>query len=113
MWALAILATMALAGLFVMLAVLTLILKIAMWLIILPFRLVFWLPILLVKLVVGTIGALLLAVGLAVGGVLLAIGIVVAVLLPLLPFAIIGGLLWMVYRATRSDRRVAHSVARS
>ena len=100
MWALAILATMALAGVFVMLAVVALIFKIAIWLIVLPFRLLFWLPMLLVKLVLGAVGALLLAVGLAVGGVLLAIGIVVAVLLPLMPLLVVGGLIWLIYRST-------------
>lgn len=114
MWALAILATMALAGLFLTLAVVVLIFKIAIWLIVLPFRLLFWLPMLLVKIVLGGVGALLLAVGLAIGGVLLAIGIVVAVLLPLMPLLIVGGVIWLIYRASRpAGGRVVQSVARS
>ncbi|HEX5214430.1 MAG TPA: hypothetical protein VFV98_03150 [Vicinamibacterales bacterium] len=109
MWGLAIFGAMAMAGLFFMLAVVVLIVKIAISLIVLPFRLVFWLPMLLVKVVLGVVGAVLLGTGLAVGGVLLAIGIIVAVLVPLLPFAIVAGLIWLVYRATRPQVAIARS----
>jgi hypothetical protein len=47
MWGLAILAAMAMAGLFLMLAFVALIFKIVISLIVLPFRLLFWLPMLL------------------------------------------------------------------
>ena len=107
MWGLAILAAMALAGLFMMLAVVALLFKIAIWLLVLPFRLLFWGPILLLKLVVGLVGAVAVTAGLAVGGVLLAIGIVVAVLLPLLPLLIVGAGIWWIYRATRPAVAVA------
>jgi len=57
--------------------------------------------------VLGVIGAVLLGTGLAVGGVLLAIGIIVAVLVPLLPVLILGGVIWLIYRAARPAPGIA------
>lgn len=84
--------------------------KIVLWVVLLPFRLLFWaiggllvLPLLLLKAVVGGV-LLLLALPLLVVGSLLAVVLVaVVVLLPLLPFVLLCLLIWYLLRSSRSE----------
>jgi hypothetical protein len=71
------------------------------WLVLLPFRLVFF----VVKLaVLGLAGGLGIA-ALVIAGVLVAAGLLLAVLAPLLPLALVVGLIWMLFRSSRRPAR--------
>jgi hypothetical protein len=75
--------------------------KAVLWLVLLPFRLLFWtlaLPLLLVKLVIGIVGGVLLFALLAVGSVLALVGFFVAILIPLLPLALMFFVIWALVR---------------
>jgi hypothetical protein len=73
-------------------------LKVLLGLVLLPFKIVGWLLKLAIGLVSGVLGLVVAAV--SVVGVLLAV-VVGLILLPLLPFVILGGLVWMAFRAGR------------
>jgi hypothetical protein len=83
-----------------------LIVRIALWAILLPFKIVFgllFLPFWIAKTLLRfAFGALLVPVFL-VGGILLAlvaaIAAIVAIITPILPFAIVAFLIWMVFRS--------------
>jgi hypothetical protein len=78
------------------------VLRLAFWLLFLPFRLVGWLlylPLLLVKLVIGVVAAVLTPIVAVVAAVLAAV--VAAVFLPFFPVLLIAGLVWLVVKASR------------
>ncbi len=68
-----------------------------LWLVMLPFRLVFFLLKLIVVGVVGTIGAGILLVFAVAGALVLGI----AALAPLLPVALLVGIIWIVAKSIR------------
>ena len=82
--ALAILVTLALVGL---------VLKFALKLLLLPLLLIKWLVVSVVMLIVSPI--------LFVAGLIATVAFVFALAIPLLPFVLLGALVWIIVRATR------------
>jgi hypothetical protein len=72
-----------------------------LWLVLLPFRLVFFAFKLAVLTVVGGLGVAFLAVA----GAVVAVGLLLAVLAPLLPIALVVGVIWLVVRSSRRPVR--------
>jgi hypothetical protein len=94
--------TLLLLGVFAVVALGLALLKVVLWIILLPLRLLFGvllLPLLLLKTVVG--GVVLFVLGPIIAIMLVGVAIVtaVAVLAPLLPILIVGFALWLVFRA--------------
>src|SRR5918994_4596912 len=80
-------------------AILGLVLKCLFWIVLLPFRLLFFvllLPLLILKVVLG--GVLLLAVGpiVVIAAAIGFVALVGALLAPLIPLAIVAGLVWLI-----------------
>jgi hypothetical protein len=73
--------------------VLATLLKVAVRLLLLPFLLIKWLLGGVVLLIVGPVLALV--------GIVMLVAFGAAVLLPLLPFLVLGGLIWLLFRAAR------------
>ena len=76
--------------------------RLALWLLWLPFRMVGWLlflPLLLIKLVIGVVAAVLTPVVAVVAATLAAI--VAGLFLPLLPVLVIAGFVWLLVKAMR------------
>lgn len=101
---------------FALLLSVALVIKLALWVLLLPFRLllhVLFLPLLLVKWTLGFFLALLI-LPLALVGIVLGIGGIalagVLLFLPLVPMLIVGTLIWLVIKAAT---RPAMTVVRS
>jgi hypothetical protein len=107
--------TVLLAGLVVLAliataAVLGSLVRVAFWILFLPFRVVGWvlfLPLLLLKIVVGVLGAILTPVIAVVAAVLAAL--VAGLFVPLIPVLVIAFFVWLVVRIARPSPRPAAS----
>jgi hypothetical protein len=94
---------MLVAGMTAFVLALWLFLRVVLWIVLLPFKVLFLavaIPLFFVKLVVGFIAFLLFFV-LAFGSLIALAGIFVAVLVPLLPFAILAFAIWALVRITK------------
>lgn len=99
-------AVLVFAGLiaFGMFAILAALFWFVLWLIWLPFRLLFWavaLPLALLKIAIVPVVALLFGSVMAIGIFAVGFAILVAILAPLLPLAIVVGLIWAIARLAR------------
>ncbi len=86
-------------------ATLWLVFRLAVFVVLLPFRLLFALvalPLLLLKFVFVAIGFVVLMVALAAGGLLVTMGLLV----PLLPLALVVGVVWMIVSHARRPAAV-------
>ena len=78
--------------------------KLAVWLVLLPFRALFailFLPLLLIKALVSGLFMLVAVPVLAIAGVVAALALAAALLVPALPIVLIAFLVWFVIRATQ------------
>lgn len=78
-----------------------LLVKVVVWLVVLPFRLLWWLlllPFLLLKAIVAGISLAFVVGLLAIAGLIALVAVTVAVFLPLLPVALIAFGVWLVVR---------------
>jgi hypothetical protein len=79
-------------------------LKVVVWIVLLPFRLLFGLlilPLLLVKALAGAVALILMGPILLVTLLAGAVAAAVALLVPLLPLIVVGALIWFLVRASQ------------
>jgi hypothetical protein len=102
-------AMLALAAIFF--AGLLVLLKVVFWLILLPFRLLIWLvtlPFLLLKAVFVGVSAAFVVGLLTIVGLVLLVAAALAIAVPLLPFAFIAFIVWLIVRVIVRDGSPLH-----
>jgi hypothetical protein len=82
------------------------VLKMALWLVLLPLRLLLW-PLLLLKALIGGLLFVVLSPILIVAFVIAAVATVLAVAVPLLPLLLIALVVWLLLRGSHTTTAIA------